>query len=323
MENLYLKFQEAQKNYESKEEKKRQIIKSIRLTDEIEFRKYPLESKNKTLLYFQKKVDFSKIEEEYYILHEENNPDFFNIEENYVETMYILIPKNIKEKTLSLVITRIKPSLVELEIRDENYDKSLYYCTNLYCEKSIHAQIMEYCFFSKMQCIWQSEWSNKSFELKVEKYNYKEVIKEYIRNNYLNNMLTIKISASDDYNKYINYTEYNTKCTAIEELIAKALKNRYKELVNLEIGSKKSSKIKGYNIKYEIYKKSEIIKAEIIGDNDICTGFVNANVLVLIVNIKIIYKGSIVDERNLKFIEEQTFQDKLSNYIGKDFILNV
>lgn len=330
MSDLNAKFKESKKRHESREKGKKKMIKSILLTEEVVLRKYVEELYKKEILFFQKNVDLSEIEKDYNVIHEENNPKFFKVSSAArdeggdvvtIDSMYILVPKDVTKKTLCLFITRKTPAAVSIEIRDKDYNKTLQCHSDFYCEKEVYASISEYKFYYDSICNLQMSYPRDTIKIHQGNYNYQDAIKKHIQSRFLTTVFDFKVVASEEYQKYINIVREN-RCCGIEDMISEAIKQNFDEIFCMADKANITAKVNGYTVKLNIIKKIETVKAEVFGKRKKSIGFVQVKTPVMMVDAKIYFYDKIFAERKLKLCADTEFKDELASYVNNDYVIN-
>ena len=330
MSELNAKFEEAKKRHESREKEKEKMIKSILLTDEVVLRKYIEDIHKNEILFFQKNVDLSEIEKKYNVIHEEYNSKFFKVSSAArdeggdvvtIDSMYILVPKDVTKKTLCLFITRKTPAAVSIEIRDKDYNKTLQCHSNFYCEKEVYASISEYKFVYDSICNLQMSYPRDTIKIHQGNYNYQDAIKKHMMSRFLSTVFDFKVVASEEYQKYVNFVREN-RCCRIEDLISTAVKQNFDDIFCMADQLDITDNVDGYTVKLNVRKKNETVRAEVFGKRKKSIGFVQVKTPVMMVDAKIYYYDKLFAERKLKLCADTEFQDKLESYVNDEYVIN-
>lgn len=330
MDNLRLKFEEAKKVYESRELKKEELLQKISLSKKISIRTYHL--KKEAFLLCEKEVDLSKLESDYYILHEENDKKFFEVETSYykcndeladisVINMYVLIPKNPEEETLCLFIERMSSSCITFLDSSKNHRIKI---PNLFYTTQVNMGIEEYDFKKDLKCTKQWSENTTYHYFDYNKGEYKDLIEEYIKNIYLYKTFEFEISDSEDFVNYIKSTSKNKKSDNMFKL-AQELQTQYKNFkcINLYCCSK-FKKIEDTEIIYRVHKDEEEVLINIKNEKQEDVGYLRIKEPILYVEYSYPSGEMYIDKRyrnTLKLIEGRSFKDKLSNIFGTEFKL--
>lgn len=314
MNNLSIKFDEAKKNHDLMKIKKQELLEKIKLTDKISI--YSYISEEVELLLCQKELDFSKIEKDYYIFHDKNDKNFFEIEclyrkcseeisEIIVYNIYVLIPKNPENETLCLSVKRSSSSYIRV---DDKIGNSFLKIPNLFYEINVSIGINEYDFNKNLNCLEQ--FSNyQKIKLSIDEKEYEIFVKDYIKNIYFRKTFLFEINEKD------NHIE-NESSEEIKTLLNEIQKEK-NDLLN-HIGE--VIEIKNTSITYKVEKRKTKLSANIKDFKEKNVGYTLIRVEYL--DIEYCYiKDGFIKIGSFSLIEPRSFEDELINFFEKDFVL--